>query len=109
MKPRAKHDCAGCADLRGRLGDLEQRVVALEQVRPRLRLVDGETPPGPEVAPVWQPLPRGRRVRVDAAHAPRAPHPLLVKVFVSARDGAAYRGLLDDGMTTRPRVLDRVA
>jgi hypothetical protein len=72
-----------------------------------LRLVDDDTPPR-ETEPVWPPLPRGRRVRVDSAHLPRIPHPLLLAVFVSARDGAAYRRGAEEG-TARPLVLNRVA
>ncbi len=96
MRRHLPNDCAACTDLRVRVGELEQRVVALEQPRPR------------EAVPVWTHLPRGRRVRTDAAHLPRAPHPLLIAVFVSARGGAAYRRGAEEG-TARPLVLNRVA
>jgi hypothetical protein len=103
MKPHLPNDGA---DLRARLGELEGRVVALEQSRPRLRLADGDAPRS-ERPPVWRQLPRGRRVRVDSAHPPRVPHPLLIAVFAAARGAAAYRPVNEE--EARPQVLNRVA
>jgi hypothetical protein len=99
MRRHRPHDCAAYANLHKRVGALEQRVAALEPLRPRLRLVNGETPTPAGLAPDWPELPHGR-LRVDAAH------PLLIAVFVPPRDGAVYHRDVEGAAA---RVLDRVA
>jgi hypothetical protein len=102
MRRSSAHDRAACADLRLRIGELEQRVAALEQPRPRLRLVDDETPSSVELAPVWPQLPTTRRARAQA-------HPLLLTVFVPGPDGTAYHRVAGGATAARPQVLNRVA